>query len=158
MIVAHREIEVPLSIASSPSFHSHSTPLSIQEEEESQSNSNLAGLGLGPVQDLSYLVGATQDGTSESGRLQIKLSNSSRLLKRRKRKESRASDRGDKPFRCPHCSYSFDRKCNLTCHLKVHGVGRGRVTCPEPGCGKEYGRRADVNRHIRTVSITMFAP
>ena len=67
----------------------------------------------------------------------------------RKRKESSSSFRRYRPFHCPYCTFSFDRKCNLACHLKTHGVGRGRVTCPEEGCGKEYGRQADVNRHIR---------
>ena len=75
-------------------------------------------------------------------------------IRSRKRKSSDSQNGGPKhrTFRCEYCDFAFDRKCNLTCHLKTHGVGREDVECPQPGCGKKYGRQADANRHIRTVS------
>lgn len=71
--------------------------------------------------------------------------------KKRRRSESEPEHVVNKRFRCEFCGFAFDRKCNLTCHLKVHDVGRREVHCPRPGCDKKYGRRADANRHVRTV-------
>lgn len=75
---------------------------------------------------------------------------------KRKRSESEPEQFVHKRFRCEFCGFAFDRKCNLTCHLKVHDVGRKEVHCPRPGCDKKYGRRADANRHVRTVSSPRF--
>ena len=138
-----------ISAVSSPAMFSRrpSQP-TVQTYNPPQSHIN--GLGIGPVQDLAYPVFMKDDDQLPSPQTQGDSSNTRRLTSRRKRKGQLSSTKRNRPFRCPYCSFSFDRKCNLTCHLKTHGVGRGKVTCPEPGCGKEYGRQADVNRHIRT--------
>ena len=72
--------------------------------------------------------------------------------KRRKRGNLGVARRNKHCPRCEFCGRGFDRKSNLTTHLKVHDVGRRIVPCDIPGCDKFYGRRADVNRHKRTVS------
>ena len=136
--------------ASPPTMFAHHT----SQQAEETNPSKLSGLGIGPVQDLAYPVYVKENEQHDSPTppaTPTDTASARRLTKRRRRKESTSSFRRHRPFHCPYCTFSFDRKCNLTCHLKTHGVGRGRVTCPEEGCDKEYGRQADVNRHIRTV-------
>ena len=136
--------------APSPTMFSHRTSQPAVDTNQSQ----LSGLGIGPMQDFTppvYSKGDEQRESPTPPATPTDTASARRLTKRRKRKESSSSFRRYRPFHCTFCTFSFDRKCNLACHLKTHGVGRGRVTCPEEGCGKEYGRQADVNRHIRTV-------
>ncbi len=143
------ESRPPFSDASSHTIFSHHQ----SQPEVSTDGLQLSGLGIEPVQDLTYPVYIKKDDQHESRSpptTPIDTASAKRLTKRRKRKESPSSFRRYRPFHCPFCTFSFDRKCNLTCHLKTHGVGRGRVTCPEEGCGKQYGRQADVNRHMKS--------
>jgi hypothetical protein len=139
-----------VSAASSPSMFSHPPAVSAADEHR-RSSRHLTGLGLGPVQDLTYPAWIKEEAQGYTNDQQTASANIRRLEKRRKRKAPVASGKDSKPFRCDRCNFAFDRKCNLTCHMKTHGVGRGKVVCDEPGCGKAYGRRADVNRHKRTI-------
>nr|XP_022339060.1 zinc finger protein 236-like [Crassostrea virginica] len=52
----------------------------------------------------------------------------------------------DKPFRCPHCSMSFNVEDNLKLHVATHVSADGDPTCPE--CGKKFSRIASLKAHI----------
>lgn len=52
----------------------------------------------------------------------------------------------DKPFRCPHCTMSFNVVDNLRLHVATHVPADGEPTCPE--CGKKFSRIASLKAHI----------
>ncbi|KAJ8303634.1 hypothetical protein KUTeg_020030 [Tegillarca granosa] len=52
----------------------------------------------------------------------------------------------DKPFRCTHCSASFNMEENLKLHLATHVGPDGEPVCPE--CGKKFSRIASLKAHI----------
>ena len=64
----------------------------------------------------------------------------------------------DRPHRCSTCGKYFARRHTLKEHMKTH-EGRGPLLkCKERGCDKEYGREADLNRHVRSVSKPQIPP
>ncbi|RMZ89685.1 hypothetical protein DV736_g3080, partial [Chaetothyriales sp. CBS 134916] len=67
-----------------------------------------------------------------------------------KAKKRRQPTQPSRTFSCDFCDMKFDRKSNLKDHNRTHGVGKRCVPCHFPGCKKFYGRKADVNRHVRS--------
>lgn len=58
-------------------------------------------------------------------------------------------------YRCKQCGEVFLKRTNLKEHERRHRNRRERAICTEPGCGKDYGRQADLARHNRSVSVDM---
>jgi hypothetical protein len=59
---------------------------------------------------------------------------------------------GKRGFKCDHCNKTFERNSNLTYHLTTHDPTRRPLICDKIGCLRTFNRRADMSRHIRTVS------
>jgi len=75
---------------------------------------------------------------------------------------------GDKPFKCPRCDKAFSESSNLSKHvsfkplyprqqfLTIHQLrthtGARPYVCPEPGCGKCFGRGDQLTRHMNVHS------
>jgi len=78
---------------------------------------------------------------------------------------------GDKPFKCPRCDKAFSESSNLSKHvsfdfpyprrqfltiLTIHQLrthtGARPYICPEPGCGKCFGRGDQLTRHMNVHS------
>ncbi|RMZ76905.1 hypothetical protein DV738_g4701, partial [Chaetothyriales sp. CBS 135597] len=68
----------------------------------------------------------------------------------REKKRRSSAQQPKRSFACDFCDMKFDRKSNLKDHNRTHGVGKRCVPCHFPGCKKFYGRKADVNRHVRS--------
>ncbi len=59
-----------------------------------------------------------------------------------------------KRFSCTHCSKAFDRAFNLKTHMATHDAERDKpYVCPLDGCGRDFARKHDCQRHVRTVHI-----
>lgn len=73
----------------------------------------------------------------------------------RQQTRSKLRSRGtasNQELQCRHCPQSFDDRSRLTQHEKTHSTNR--IRCCRKGCSKEFNRRADLNRHERSVSLT----
>ena len=141
------------SFSSPPSYPSQISVKQEQHQEETYSKKQVQGLLIDfdswqDHEDQVYFNNPLTQPTPSDTSLYIEPTRS----RKRKSSDIQHGVRRYKPFRCEYCDFAFDRKCNLTCHLKTHGVGTKVVECPQAGCGKRYGRQADANRHIRTVS------
>lgn len=61
---------------------------------------------------------------------------------------------GKRWFRCTVCNKHFDRHFNLKTHRTIHQEQREYpFACPFEGCGKAFSRKADCNRHTRSVHL-----
>jgi uncharacterized Zn-finger protein len=59
----------------------------------------------------------------------------------------------DGPVSCPLCNRLFETKTRLSRHQKLHKE-KEVYSCNEDGCRGHYGRKADLDRHMRTVGRT----
>ncbi|CAO1619699.1 unnamed protein product [Parajaminaea phylloscopi] len=61
---------------------------------------------------------------------------------------------GKRHFRCDVCHKTFDRAFNLKTHRTIHEDQREYpFVCPFAECGKAFARKADCNRHTRSVHL-----
>lgn len=80
-------------------------------------------------------------------------------LRTKQKKISRVLGRGQttrlsrQSYRCKQCGEVFMKRAVLKEHERRHRTRRERAICTEPGCGKDYGRQADLARHNRSVSL-----
>ncbi|RMZ76741.1 hypothetical protein DV737_g4706, partial [Chaetothyriales sp. CBS 132003] len=138
----------------------HSTPLSIPMTLHSlPAQSGLLGLNCqlseGRLPAVPWPL--PTDDESEAARPDLVLGQPHPVpeVKERKRRQFTQPSR---IFACDFCDMKFDRKSNLKDHNRTHGVNKRCVPCHFPGCKKFYGRKADVNRHVRSVSISTACP
>ena len=125
----------------------HSTPVPMQATISSMpAQSGLLGLNCHFAEDG---LPAEDEHVARRAKMAMKRSHPSRLLRH---KRSRPSEQTSRVFACDYCDMKFDRKSNLKDHKRTHGEGKRPVTCKVKGCNKSYGRQADVNRHVRSVS------
>ncbi|KAI7867523.1 hypothetical protein BDF14DRAFT_1684486, partial [Spinellus fusiger] len=55
-----------------------------------------------------------------------------------------------KPYQCPLCSVGFNRRYNLSTHIKTHDKHRIKEhACNQ--CEKAFDRKHDRDRHMATV-------
>ena len=55
-----------------------------------------------------------------------------------------------KPFKCCHCSKDFGRKDNMFTHIKIVHLKEKVFLCQEPGCGKKFGQKHELQDHMRS--------
>lgn len=68
---------------------------------------------------------------------------------RRTTASSKPSSRIKKRFQCNRCGSNFQRIGHLKTHVDTVHSGMRPHFCPH-GCGKIYGHRSSLNRHIRS--------
>lgn len=59
-------------------------------------------------------------------------------------------------YECPICHKMFERSYNQRMHLDTHEAMENRLKpfiCPFPGCGKQFARKHDKNRHYQGVHL-----
>lgn len=57
----------------------------------------------------------------------------------------------DQDLQCKQCPKKFDDRSQFVQHGKAHK--NGKIQCRRKGCEKTFNRRADLNRHERSVSL-----
>jgi uncharacterized Zn-finger protein len=57
---------------------------------------------------------------------------------------------GEKPLQCPICKEWFRESSNLSKHKKTHNQF-GEFVCPFDGCGKDFKRKEQLQRHIEKI-------
>ncbi|PWN29659.1 alpha/beta-hydrolase [Jaminaea rosea] len=61
---------------------------------------------------------------------------------------------GKRLFECDVCHKTFDRAFNMKTHRTIHEDTREYpFTCPFADCGKAFARKADCNRHTKSVHL-----
>lgn len=61
---------------------------------------------------------------------------------------------GKRHYRCDVCHKLFDRAFNMKTHRVIHESNREQpFACPFDECGKRFSRKADCNRHTKSVHL-----
>jgi uncharacterized C2H2 Zn-finger protein len=146
--------DVPsLGTCSSPSRESFSTTTSQGSVIEPRRQLPLPNVpnGLGLTSSLQHTYYSYLEQAHDQLRIVQSTPQPPGKKRRIRRSSSPGSSRRSRPFSCSVCQQRFERKCNLTTHMRTHGTSdKDLVSCPEPGCTKVYTRQPDVNRHIKT--------
>ncbi|XP_055373029.1 zinc finger protein 91-like [Condylostylus longicornis] len=58
---------------------------------------------------------------------------------------------GERPFKCPHCSFAFSDNANLKTHIIIKHTPGLNVRCRSNGCEKSFKTKELRNRHERYV-------